>query len=71
MVNEEAQVSRTDGLSTNNPQTTASAFNKYFLSLVEKSVNDDNDDDGSGDNSNRYNNNNNNNNNNILQYIIS
>ena len=64
MVNEEA-----DGLSTNNPQTTASAFNKYFLSLVEKSVNDDNDDDGSGDNSNRYNNNNNNNN--ILQYIIS
>jgi hypothetical protein len=37
-INEEAQVLSTDGLSTNNSQTTASVFNKYFLSLVEKKV---------------------------------
>jgi hypothetical protein len=30
------QVLNIDGKATNNPQAIASAFNKYFLSLVEK-----------------------------------
>jgi hypothetical protein len=48
-INEDVQVLNIDGKSTNNPQSIASAFNEYFLSLVEKI----------------YLNNNNNNNNNM------
>jgi hypothetical protein len=35
-VNEDVQSLNIEGKSTNNPQAIASAFNKYFLSLVEK-----------------------------------
>jgi hypothetical protein len=49
-INEDVQGLNIDGKSTNSPQAIASAFNEYFLSLVEKI----------------YLNNNNNNNNNII-----
>jgi hypothetical protein len=35
-INEDVQVLNVDGKSTNNPQAIASAFNEYFLSMVEK-----------------------------------
>jgi hypothetical protein len=49
-INEDVQVLNIDGKCTNNPQAIASAFNEYFLSLVEKiylnnNNNNDNDDD--------------------------
>jgi hypothetical protein len=50
IINEDVQVLNIDGKATNSPQAIASAFNEYFLSLVEKIY---------------FNNNNNNNNDNI------
>jgi hypothetical protein len=35
-INEDVQVLNIDGTSTKNPHSIASAFNEYFLSLVEK-----------------------------------
>jgi hypothetical protein len=35
-INEDVQVLNIDGKATDNPQAIASAFNEYFLSLVEK-----------------------------------
>jgi hypothetical protein len=53
-INEDVHVLNIDGKSTNNPQAIASAFNEYFLSLVEKiySNNNNNDNDDSNINNN-------------------
>ena len=59
-INEEAQLLNIDGKSSNNLQTVVSAFDEYFLPLIEKKYVDDDDDDGDdiGDDDNGSRNNN-------------
>jgi hypothetical protein len=50
-INEDVQVLNIDGKSTTNPQAVASAFNGYFLSLVEKIYFNNNNNNNNNDNS--------------------